>query len=83
MLKGVSRFFLTIILVVSGGVAANVLGQPSSAEPKPAKAVEGLIEVFDRFPLVALGEIHWRLNEHARLVTCAAAPATPSSACLA
>lgn len=64
MFKGVSRFFLTTMLVVSGGVAANVLGQPSSAEPKPTKAVEGLIEVFDRFPLVALGEVHWSQTEH-------------------
>jgi hypothetical protein len=40
------------------------VGQPSSAEPRPAKAVEGIIEVFDRFPLVALGEIHWCLTEH-------------------
>jgi hypothetical protein len=64
MLKRVSRFILTIILVVSGGVSANVSGQQSLAEPKPGKAVEGIIEAFDRFPIVALGELHWSLNEH-------------------
>src|SRR5262245_37286786 len=64
MIKIVSRFSLCIILIAGGYLDSSVVGQSSSAEPKPAKAVEGLIEVFDRFPIVALGEIHWLLNEH-------------------
>jgi hypothetical protein len=63
MVKTVSRFCLSI-LIVGGCVSSKVIGQSSSAEPKPIKAVEEIIEVFDRFPLVALGEIHWCLNEH-------------------
>jgi hypothetical protein len=69
MFKGVSRFFLTIMLVVSGCVAANVLGQQSPAEPKPGKAVEELIKVFDRFPLVALGEVHRSQTEHDLIIS--------------
>jgi len=64
MFQRVSRFFLTIMLVVNGCVSANVLGQQSLAEPKPGNAVEGIIAAFDRFPIVALGELHWCLNVH-------------------
>jgi hypothetical protein len=64
MFQRVSRFSLTIMLVVNGCVSANVLGQQSMAEPKPGKAVEGIIAAFERFPIVALGELHWSLNEH-------------------
>jgi len=60
----VSSVFLTILLAVNGGLAANVFGQSSLAEPKLTNAVEGLIAAFDSFPIVALGEIHWCLNEH-------------------
>jgi hypothetical protein len=64
MIKVVSRFCLGIILIVSGSVSASGVGQSGSAEPKPSKAVEGLIEVFDRFPLVALGEVHGSRTQH-------------------
>jgi hypothetical protein len=64
MRNGVSSIFLIIILVISGIVSANVWGQSNSDEPKPTKAVEELIKVFDRFPLVALGEVHWSQTEH-------------------
>jgi hypothetical protein len=64
MLKGVSRFFLTIMLMVNGCVSANVLSQAKLAEPKPGKAVDELIKAFDRFPIVALGEVHWSQTEH-------------------
>jgi hypothetical protein len=64
MRNGVSSIFLIIILVISGIVSANVWGQSNSDEPKPTKAVEELIKVFDRFPLVALGEAHWSQTEH-------------------
>ena len=64
MIKIVSRFSLSMILIVGGYLASSVGGQPRSTDPKPVKAVEGLIEVFDRFPIVALGELHWRLTEH-------------------
>src|SRR5262247_1930130 len=60
----VSSVFLTILLAVNGGLAANVFGQSSLAEPKLTNAVEGLIAAFDSFPIVALGELHWCLNEH-------------------
>src|SRR5215831_15412914 len=64
MIKILSRFSLSIILIAGGHLASSVAGQPRSTYPKPAKAVEGLIEVFDRFPIVALGEMHWSLNQH-------------------
>lgn len=63
MIKIVSRFCLSI-LIIGGCVSSEVMGQSSSAEPKPIKAIEGIIEVFDRFPIVALGELHWCLPEH-------------------
>jgi hypothetical protein len=78
MLKGVSQFILTIILVVSGCISANVLGQQSLAEPKPGKAVEGIIEAFDRFPIVALGELHWSLDEHEFITALVKNPAFAS-----
>jgi uncharacterized iron-regulated protein len=64
MRNGVSGVFLIIIVVASGFVSANVWGQSSPDEPKPTNAVEGLIAAFDSFPIVALGELHWCLNEH-------------------
>ncbi len=64
MIKIVSRFSLSIILIVGGYLASSVAGQPSSTDPKPVKAVEELIKVFARFPIVALGELHWSLNQH-------------------
>jgi len=64
MIKIVSSISLSIILIVGGYVASSVAGQPRSTDPKPVKAVEGLIEVFDRFPILALGELHWCLTEH-------------------
>lgn len=64
MFEKASRLFLTIMLVVSGGVSANDFAQAKLAEPKPGKAVDELIKVFDRFPIVALGEVHWSQTEH-------------------
>ena len=64
MRNSVSCVFLIIILIASGIVPANVWGQSKSDEPKPTKAVEELIKVFDRFPLVALGEGHWNQTQH-------------------
>ena len=64
MRNGVSSVFLIIILVASGILSANVWGQSGSDEPKPTNAVEELVKVFDRFPLVALGEVHWNQTEH-------------------
>jgi hypothetical protein len=64
MIEASSRFCLSIILIVSGYVSSSGAGQPSPAEPKPTKAVKGLIEVFDRFPLVALGEAHGSRTQH-------------------
>ncbi len=58
MVKSIARLFLAAILAVT------VFGQANTQEPKPAKPVESIIKVFDRFPIVALGEIHWSLNEH-------------------
>ncbi len=43
MIKIVSRFSLSIILIVGGYL--GVAGQPRSTDPKPIKAVEGIIEV--------------------------------------
>lgn len=58
MNKRGTGLFLTIIF------AMTVFGQADLPDPKPTKAVEELINVFDRFPIVALGEIHWSLNQH-------------------
>src|SRR3712207_8879575 len=33
-------------------------------KPRPADAVEAVLEAFDRFPLVALGEAHLLQEEH-------------------
>jgi hypothetical protein len=54
----------SIILIVSGYISSSSVGQSVSAEPKPTNAVEGLIEAFDRFPLVALGEVHGSRTQH-------------------
>jgi hypothetical protein len=64
MRNGVSSVFLIIILVASGIVSANGWGQSNSDEPKAIEAVEELIKAFDRFPLVALGEVHQSQTEH-------------------
>jgi len=56
--KRIRGLFLILIFAVT------VFGQAKAPEPKPAKAVEGLLEVFDRFPLVALGEAHQSQTEH-------------------
>src|SRR5262245_12082316 len=64
MLKGGSRFCPTVVLIGNDWVSANVFQQQSLAEPKAGKAVEGIIDAFARFPIVALGELHWSLDEH-------------------
>jgi hypothetical protein len=64
MRNGVLSVFLIIILVAGVIVSANVWGQSGSDEPKPTNAVEELVKVFDRFPLVALGEVHQSQTEH-------------------
>jgi hypothetical protein len=58
MNKRVTGLFLTLIFAVT------VFGQADLPDPKPTDAVEGIIKAFDRFPIVALGEIHWSLNQH-------------------
>ena len=56
--------FIIILLVVSGIIPADISGQSRLDNPKPTKAVEALINAFDRYPLVALGEVHWSQTEH-------------------
>ncbi len=56
----------------------NVPRNPQSDEPKPANAVEGLIQAFDRFPLVALGELHWSRTQHEFIATLIRHPAFPN-----
>ncbi len=56
--KRIRGLFLILIFAVT------VFGQAKAPEPKPTKAVEGLLEVFDRYPLVALGEAHQSRTEH-------------------
>src|SRR5262245_53204078 len=58
MNKRVTGFFLPLLLAIT------ICGQDKLPDPKPTNAVEGIIKVFDRLPIVALGEIHWSLNEH-------------------
>src|SRR5262245_23290246 len=58
MNKRVTGFFLPLLLAIT------ICGHDKPPDPKPTKAVEVIINVFDRFPIVALGEIHWSLNQH-------------------
>ena len=64
MYKRVAKVLFTILLIVSGIISADISGQPRLDNPKPIKAVDALINAFDRYPLVALGEAHWSQTEH-------------------
>jgi len=45
-------------------ISDTVFGQDNAPAPKPTNAVESIIKTFDRFPIVALGEIHWSITLH-------------------
>lgn len=65
MYKRVAKvLFIIILLVVSTIIPADISGQSRLDNPKPTEAVEALINAFDRYPLVALGEVHWSQTEH-------------------
>ncbi len=64
MYKRVAKVLLIVLLVVGGIIPADISGQSRLDNPKPTKAVEALINAFDRYPLVALGEVHWSQTEH-------------------
>src|SRR5215475_7702654 len=64
MYKRVAKVLFTILLIVSGIISVDISGQPLLDDPKPIKAVDALINAFDRYPLVALGEAHWSQTEH-------------------
>src|SRR5215813_1573123 len=64
MYKRVAKV-LSIVLIAGGGIIpADISGQSRLDTPKPTNAVEALINAFDRYPLVALGEVHWSQTEH-------------------
>jgi uncharacterized iron-regulated protein len=77
MIYRASRLLLTITLILFGYCHPGVMGKLIMDEPKPAKAVEGLIGLFDRFPIVALGEMHWNRTQHDFIVSLIEHPTFP------
>jgi hypothetical protein len=57
MIYRASRLLLIITLIAIGYEYPSATGKQVMDEPRPTKAVEGIIKLFDRFPIVALGEM--------------------------
>src|SRR5262245_52004169 len=72
------RLSLTIILIVIGYGYPTVTGRPVIYKPRPEKAVEGIIELFDRFPIIALGEMLWNRTQHDFIVSLIEHPSFPN-----
>jgi hypothetical protein len=64
-------------LKTNGFVSPNVSEQQNSGEPKPTEAIEGILKIFDRFPLVALGELHGSRTQHDFIVSLIQHPDFP------
>jgi len=77
MIYRASRLLLTITLILIGYGHPGVMGKLIMDEPKPTKAVEGIIGLFDRFPIVALGEMHWNRTQHDFIVSLIEHPTFP------
>jgi hypothetical protein len=77
MICRASRLLLTSTLILIGYGHPGVMGKLITDEPKPTKAVEGLIELFDRFPIVALGEMLWNRTQHDFIVSLIEHPTFP------
>lgn len=69
-----SRFRLFSLFILIGVISFGVIAQ----EPRPVKAVEGILKVFDRYPLVALGEWHGSRTEHDFILALLQHPAFPN-----
>ncbi len=72
------RYFLTIILVVDLYIPSSVVGKPITDDLKSIKAVEGLIDIFDRYSLVALGEVHGSRTAHDFIISLIRHPSFPN-----
>jgi len=77
MIYRASRILLIIIPIVIGYGYPSATGKQVMDEPRPTKAVEGLIELFDHFPIVALGEMHWNRTQHDFIVSLIEHPTFP------
>lgn len=75
MVNRKSGLLLATLLTVCVGLFSNTQGRSFSDEPKPIKAAEGIIKAFDRFPLVALGEMHQGRNQHDFILSLVQHPA--------
>ncbi len=40
-------------------LTAASAGEPPAADPRPEEAVGGIVKAFDRYPVVAIAEMHW------------------------
>src|SRR5262245_60552901 len=73
-----SRHFLIIILVASLYTPSSVVGKPMTEDLKAIAAVEGLIDIFDRYSLVALGEVHGSRTAHDFIISLIKHPSFPN-----
>ncbi|MGH9769359.1 MAG: hypothetical protein ACREAB_18195 [Blastocatellia bacterium] len=68
----ISLAALGVLATLGVLLVLNMNNQPSSSlqsldEPKPADAFDGIVKAFDKFPIVALAEVH-RLQEEADFI---------------
>jgi hypothetical protein len=56
------RVFAVVVLAIVGG-GCNVREQ-SDQMGQPQPAVEAVLAAFDKYPVVAIGEVHWLLEQH-------------------
>jgi hypothetical protein len=75
MIYRATRLLLIIIPIVIGYGYPSATGKQVIDEPRPTKAVEGIINLFDSFPIVALGEIHGNRTQHDFIVSMIENPA--------
>jgi hypothetical protein len=75
MIYRATRLLLIIIPIVIGYGYPSATGKQVMDEPRPTKAVEGIINLFDSFPIVALGEIHGNRTQHDFIVSLIENPA--------
>jgi uncharacterized iron-regulated protein len=77
MIYRASRLLLIITLIAIGYEYPSATGKQVMDEPRPTKAVEGIIKLFDRFPIVALGEMLWNRTQHDFIVSLIEHPGFP------
>jgi hypothetical protein len=77
MIYRASRLLLIITLIAIGYEYPSATGKQVMDELRPEKAVEGIIKLFDRFPIVALGEMLWNRTQHDFIVSLIEHPGFP------